>query len=188
MNIQNTIEIYHQSSLIDEHLAQFESELGANFNAYRGHLLRVLTYAMHFLQGDKTHLNTIEVALVYHDIGVWTANTLAYLEPSIELALKHNHTNGWEYDTDLLKNIILWHHKITPFRGENAAVVNAVRKADWIDASNGRIKKGLSNETINKVNQALPSLGFHQSLRVIAAEVAGSRAAAFKDLLKVLKF
>lgn len=187
MQTSHEIEILDQSPLIDELLGQFSTELGSNLKPYRGHLLRVLTYALHFLEGDRTHLPTMEVALVYHDIGVWTANTLAYLEPSVALAVKDNDANGWGYDAELLRDIIYWHHKITPFRGRHANVVNAIRKADWIDASNGRIRKGLSRETIATVEAAIPSEGFHASLKSIGASVAGSRMAAFRDLLKVIK-
>ena len=183
----NNIEILDQSTLIDDLLARYESELGENLVPYRGHLLRVLTYAVHFLGGDKTHLHEMEVALVYHDLGVWAANTLNYLEPSIELALKDNVSNNWGHNPELLKNIILWHHKITPFRGKNEDVINAIRKADWVDASNGLIRKGLSKEIIAQVKAAIPSKGFHASLKTIGIEVAGSRMNAFRDLLKVLK-
>ena len=39
------------------------------FQAYRGHIYRVLTYINYFLDGDKSQQNAIEAALVYHDLG-----------------------------------------------------------------------------------------------------------------------
>ena len=56
------------------------------------------------------------MALVYHDIGLWTDSDLAYLEPSCaaaaQAAIKLGMTEG---DKSLLHDIIFWHHKVRHF-------------------------------------------------------------------------
>merc|ERR1712000_44195 len=79
---------------VEEELEKYEDLIGEDYYGYRGHIYRVLSYSMYFLNGDETYRTVIEKALVYH-------------------------------------------HKITPFEGPHADIVNAVRKADWIDATQG---------------------------------------------------
>lgn len=64
-----------------------------------------------------------------------------------------------------------WHHKVTPFEGPNANVLNAVTKADWIDATEGRIRKGLSARQIVHVEAAIPTHAFSQALMRLAADL-----------------
>jgi len=180
---QPKIEIYSHSPLLEERLAPFEQTLGQDFAGYRGHLYRVLTYALHFLNGDQTFREEIETALVYHDLAVWTDGTLDYLKPSAALCLADNEKHGWGYDPKLLEDIINQHHKITPFRGPNASVVNAVRKGDWIDAYQGMLRKGLSKSEIKTVASAIPAEGFYDSLARLNKELNG-----YANLHKILKF
>jgi len=48
------------------------------------------------------------------------------------------------------------------------------RKADWIDATKGSVRKGLSKETIAEVEAAFPNLGFHDTLLRLAKDYGGS--------------
>ena len=92
---------------------------------------------MHFLDNDPSVERVVETAFVYHDIGLWTDKELAYLEPSEAVALADNARHGWGFDPDLLYGIIHWHHKVFPYQGPHARVIEACRRADWIDASLG---------------------------------------------------
>ncbi|MEM9212183.1 MAG: HD domain-containing protein [Pseudomonadota bacterium] len=175
--------IISDSARVDELLVRFKDQIGADFAAYRGHVLRVLTHAMAFLNGKSEHQPLIETALVYHDIGLWTAQDLAYLEPSEEMVVRHNTEQGWGFDPDLLVAIIHWHHKITPYKGPNAEIVNAVRKADWIEASQGMIRKGVSRARLQAVHTAIPDHGFGDVLQNLAKTLGGS---AIKGNLRVL--
>ncbi len=178
------MKIIERSDHADRLLEPFRGVLDPDFEGYRGHVHRVLTYALHFLGGDETHRRAIEAALVYHDIGVWTDRTLAYLEPSIRLALSANEAEGWGIEPTLLENIIHWHHKVFPYQGPHSDVVNAVRKADWIDASGGKLRKGLDGKDIEVVMAAIPDAGFHDALMRLASELGGgSKARGFGRLL-----
>ncbi|AKE52044.1 Metal dependent phosphohydrolase [Kangiella geojedonensis] len=131
---------------------------------------------MHFLNNEPKFEQLVETAFVYHDIGLWTDHELVYLEPSEAVALADNEKYEWELDADALRGAIHWHHKISP-KGPHQQVIEACRKADWIDASKGFLRKGLSKTTIKEVEAAFPNLGFHDTLLRLAKEYGGSMLA-----------
>jgi len=140
---------------------------------------------MHFLNNDPQHQAFVETVFVYHDLGMWTDKELAYLEPSEALALKDNEEKNLGYDPDYLQAAIHWHHKITAYKGKNADVINAIRKADWIDATQGKMRKGLSVEQIKAVEEAIPLNGFHDVLQRLANDL--SNGSPVKGNLRVLR-
>lgn len=158
-------------------LSRYEADIGADLPAYQNHVYRAITYAMHFLENDPEFEPLVETAFVYHDIGLWTNHELAYLEPSESLALEDNEKYGWGLDADMLRGAIHWHHKISPYTGPHENVIEACRKADWIDASKGVLRKGLSKSTVKQVEIAFPNLGFHDTLLRLAKDYGGSTVA-----------
>lgn len=187
MRLTDDIEVIMRSERVETLLEPFRQDIGRDYDGYKGHVYRVLSYAMHFLGGEHRARGVIETALVYHDLALWTHKQIAYLEPSIERAQQDNASNSWGHDPELLRNIIYWHHKITPFRGSNADVVNAVRKADWIDATSGVVRADMPKRHIQKVTNAVPAAGFHDTLKRIGPELAGSAVGTVAGLLKVYK-
>lgn len=169
------VAIIHHDDIIERELEPLRTRIGADFPGYRNHVYRVLSYAMHFLDGETRHRATIAFALAHHDVGLWTDRTLAYLEPSEGHAERARQARAPDLDAQLVHDLIHWHHKITPFRGANAEVVNAVRKADWIDASGGRVSKGLPRRQIVTVMTALPPLGFYETLTRLPGELNHGR-------------
>lgn len=159
---------------VEELLARYESVIGKDFPGYRNHVYRTITYAMYFLDYDSDIEPLVETAFVYHDIGLWTDSELAYLEPSEAIALADNEKYQWGLNEDALTGAIHWHHKISPYTGPHQKVIEACRKADWIDASKGTIRKGVSKEAIKQVEAAFPNLGFHDTLLRLAKEYGGS--------------
>ncbi|MEM7435988.1 MAG: phosphohydrolase [Myxococcota bacterium] len=188
MTLSNDIRIVTQSDHIEGLLARYREAIGDDFDGYRGHIYRVLSYSLHFLGGDETQRPTIEAALVYHDIGLWSDKALAYLEPSISRAQQDNEAEGWGHDPQLLHDIIYWHHKLTPFRGPNADVVNAVRKADWVDASAGLVRMGMPKACVAEVRRTIADAGFYETLKRIGPELTGSLFKSIPGLLRVYKF
>ncbi|EOW9353376.1 phosphohydrolase [Vibrio cholerae] len=168
------IKIKLQRQRVEDLLARYESVIGKDFLGYRNHVYRTITYAMHFLGYDTGLEPLVETAFVYHDIGLWTDSELAYLEPSEALALVDNEKYEFGLNADALRGAIHWHHKIFPYKGPHEQVIEACRKADWIDASKGIIRKGLSREEIKKVESAFPNLGFHDTLLRLAKDYGGS--------------
>lgn len=184
-----TIDIITHADHVEALLETYRDQIGKDFAGYRGHVYRVLTYAMHFLDGNPRHRRLVETALVFHDIALWTDREMAYLEPSGVLAQKENAQNQWGLDNQLLYDAIFYHHKLTAYSGPGAEVINAVRKADWIDASNGLVTKGMPRKHIRAVKSALPAQGFYATLRRLGPELTNWNP--FKMLgkgMKVMKF
>ncbi len=169
------IEIINYCDRVEGLFDPYRDTIGADFPAYRGHVYRVITYAMHFLGNADIYRPMVETALVYHDIGLWTEKKLAYLEPSEALAQRDNERLSLNLDPEILRAAIHWHHKITSYSGRGAEVVNAVRKGDWIDASGGMIRKGLSKAQVSKVESAIPDYGFPDILQRLANDYGGNR-------------
>lgn len=170
-----SIEIIRHSAAVEAMFEPLRPVIGRDFDSYRGHVYRVLSYALHILGPGTPHRGLVEAALVHHDVGLWTDGALAYLEPSIARALAANAEGGWGHDPALLRDAILWHHKLLPFRGPQAEVVNAVRRADWIEASDARFRMGLAREQIAAVRAAIPDHGFLGVLLRLSGELNGGR-------------
>ncbi|MBK8185050.1 MAG: phosphohydrolase [Candidatus Competibacteraceae bacterium] len=159
---------------VEQLLARYKSQIGTDFPGYRNHIYRAITYAMCFLDNKIEHEQLIETIFVYHDIGLWTDHELSYLEPSEAVAIADNEQYDWGLNPDLLRGAIHWHHKIFPYRGPNQNIIEACRKADWIDASKGKLRKGMAKAAVTEVEAAFPNLGFHDALLRLAKDYGGS--------------
>jgi hypothetical protein len=141
--------VYRDHPLLDAVLNMHKSEIGQDYESYRNHCLRVLSFAVYHLGGKKNlqpgDLNVIAIALAYHDIGLWTpdSGTLNYLEPSVGvmeremkqriLSIEAQEENQIfpadflsETDIATVREIILQHHKYrewttTPEKDNNPA-------------------------------------------------------------------
>lgn len=71
---------------VERLLAPYRSRIGNDYDGYRNHVYRTITYAMYFLGDAPQGEPLVETAFVYHDIGLWTDHVLAYLEPSEAVA------------------------------------------------------------------------------------------------------
>ena len=58
---------------------------------------------MYFLENAPEYEQIVETAFVYHDIGLWTDQELACLEPSKAVALQDNDKFGWGLAPDALR-------------------------------------------------------------------------------------
>lgn len=163
-----------QRPRIEELFVPFVDVINDDLPAYRNHVYRTVTYAMHFLNNATEFEQLVETAFVYHDIGLWTHRTMAYLQPSEELALADNAKYDWGLDPDALRGAIHWHHKIFRYKGPHQEVIEACRKADWVDASMGKLRKGMPRKSIADVQAAFPDFGFHKTLVRLAKDNGGS--------------
>ena len=76
--VQRDIKIISEHPTVEELLTVHKDVIGNDYDAYRGHIYRVLTYSIHIL-GTKGPIDIIAAALVYHDIGLWTDKMLNYI-------------------------------------------------------------------------------------------------------------
>ena len=96
---------------------------------------------------------------------------------------------GLGLDPDLLRGAIHWQHKIRPYTGPHREVIEACRKADWIDASKGMLRKGMSQSQIRRVEAAFPNFGFHESLPRLAKDYGDSTlSGGIKVTLGIVKW
>lgn len=174
--------IVTKSKIVESHLSKHKGIIGDDYNGYRGHIYRVLSYTLYKLQGkdDKRQRELIEVALVYHDIGLWSDKDLNYLEPSIEFMKKNIGNKYDEREVNLMTDIIRYHHKFTSFdinsMNKDAIyvdTVNAVRESDLTDFSLGIVTNGVSRGNIKKVMDKIPNDGFHKTLLMIGPRYYG---------------
>ena len=164
------MEIIRQHQLLDIILEMHKPALAADFKAYKNHCYRVLNFYAFFVAKNADNLNKGAIATAFHDLGIWTDNTLDYLPSSMKRAndyLAEIQHSFWQDDVSLM---IDNHHKITPFH--NNALVEGFRKADWLDVSLGLMNFGLNREFISTIQRAFPDAGFH--LRLVQLSLANT--------------
>lgn len=204
---ENVFPIVREHEVLDRFLD--ESLLGDDYEGYRNHCLRVLTFAMHFLDNkvSKEEMNLMAMAVAYHDIALWTDGVLDYLEPSVavmdrDAQANRNFLKGDDEETyaedwfftpaemATAREIIRQHHKYTPFRSEddvNERLINAVRKADWADATMGAVRYKLPASYLEAAYAALPEAGFHRRLLSFTGSLSKSFFGRF-EVLNILKW
>lgn len=150
--------------ILDEVLETYAAELGDDFTAYRNHAYRVVNLCVPFAPGEPARLERIATAAAFHDLGIWTERTFDYLESSAELACAHLTRTGRAEWAPEVTEMILEHHKISPYRGQRHRLVEPLRRADWVDVSKGLITFGLPRKFLKEVFSTWPSAGFHKRL------------------------
>ena len=146
------------NEIVDAVLARHASDLGDSAPTYRNHVLRSLNY-QELLQGRDV---TSEAALAWavHDLGIWTAGTFDYLDPSAALAERYADELGVTQPERSVQ-MVQQHHKLRAHADEE---IETFRKADLIDVSRGLIRFGISRSEVRAVVRALPYCGFHRFL------------------------
>lgn len=150
--------------ILDQVLNAHAADLGGDFTAYRNHTYRVANLCVALSAGDAGSLQKIAIATAFHDMGIWTDGTFDYLQPSVRLASAHLARSDRADWTSEVTEMILQHHKISPYRGEPALLVEPFRRSDWVDVSRGLITFGLSRKFLRELYAMWPSAGFHNRL------------------------
>jgi hypothetical protein len=155
--------------LLDEVLSAHTAELGADFEGSRNHAYRVANFCLALTStaaaaGDPERVAKIAVAAAFHDLGIWTDETFDYLPPSSRLANAYLAGTGRSDWAPEISEMILQHHKLTPFRNGLCALVEPFRRADLIDVSHGLFSFGLSRRFLREVFAHWPDAGFHARL------------------------
>lgn len=141
--------------IVDDILSQYADQLGADADTYRNHVLRCLNY--HTLLRGTAVADEVAVAWAVHDLGIWTAGTFDYLEPSAELGQDYARQHGIA-GTEQVRALVVDHHRL---RGLPDPEAEAFRRADLIDVSRGLLRGGLRTADVREVVAELPYLGFH---------------------------
>lgn len=158
MHIENRI------ALLEQVLSPWREVIGADYEAYRGHVYRMLHCCLALHRATQDERDRLIVAAVHHDIGLWSANTFDYLAPSIDEAriwLEANGRAGW---VDEITVMIAEHHKLTPWRGPGGPLVEVFRRGDLADVSLGLLASGVPPGLMQALKAAFPNNGFHRML------------------------
>jgi hypothetical protein len=151
-------------TLADELLFPYRPLLGTDFDAYRNHVCRVSRFCHALCGTEAPAFDKIMIAAVFHDLGIWTANTFDYLPHSTQLAEEYLDGRGQSGWKDEIVAMIGEHHKLTPWRERPEWLVEPFRKADLIDLSLGLFRFGLDAGFIRMVLRSYPNAGFHRTL------------------------
>lgn len=127
--------------LLDETLAAYEGVLDKDFVAYRNHCYRVANFCLALRAPDPDTMEKVAIASAFHDLGIWTDGTFDYLAPSMRLASSY-----------------------LARQARAAWVVEAFRKADWVDVTRGVRRFGLPRAMVAEVLATWPNAGFHRRL------------------------
>lgn len=146
-------------ALIDEILdARRDHARGqdAAFEGYRNHAHRVYNFALAISSPSPSPQDEekIAIAAAFHDL--FAFDGLDYLEPSIEEASRYLRRTGraaWDREVALM---IACHHRVRPYRGESAALVEPFRRADWNDFTMGLVRGGVPRELRRAAKAELP--------------------------------
>jgi hypothetical protein len=155
-------------ALVDDILQSHAQALGADLPAYRNHVTRMLHFVFAIAPALQSASQAILIAGAFHDLGIWTARTFDYLDPSSRLAQDYLRAQGLEPLGPEVALIIGQHHKLRAYTGPFAQSVEAFRRADLVDLSLGLIRAGLSREYVQAVRGQFPNAHFHARLAAFA--------------------
>ncbi len=160
---------YIPSKHIDSILEVHRSLIGADWAAYRGHCQRLFCYLSCFGLSPN-EITLTEVAIAFHDLGIWTADSMDYLAPSCEAARLYISDQNLEIKIDLVEDMINSHHKMTKAKTHHLA--EYLRKADLIDLSATWLRFGIPKEEIKAIKKAFPFVGFQKKIYTKVAKHA----------------
>ncbi|UXP30835.1 HD domain-containing protein [Reichenbachiella agarivorans] len=145
-------------------LLYYTKALGADYNAYRNHVYRVyhLTLLLHHDELNYPASETLAVAAAFHDLGIWTHNTLDYLEPSADLASEYLRENNSTELDEAVRSLIIMHHKLGIHKDN--ALAEAFRKADKMDLSFGFFNYKLPKSRYAHLKEEFPFLEFQKNI------------------------
>lgn len=157
-----SIETYHP--LIEEILSDWKDRIGDDYTGYRGHVYRMFNFCLALRQCSGEEKTKLAIAACFHDIGLWSDQTVDYIPPSVVQAKRYLSETGREPWSEEIRLMIELHHKIRPYRGDKYPLVEVFRKGDLVDFSLGFFKCGLPKSFVKEVEARIPNAGFHRFL------------------------
>jgi hypothetical protein len=130
----------------------------AAFEGYRNHAHRVHNFARAISSLSAEDGDKLAIAAAFHDLCVFDG--LDYIGPSIEEAGRYLRETGretWDRDVALT---IAFHHRLRPYRGEAARLVEPFRRADWNDFTMGLVRYGIPRDLRRAADAEFPVRDF----------------------------
>ena len=152
-------------ALFDAHMERF----GKDLTPYRNHVYRLINLVAAQQTLDAEARDKLAVAGFFHDAGIWLAGTFDYQGPSARLAEHYLEEQGLAHWQEEIEAMIVNHHKISGYSSssgpsDNDRLVEAFRRADWIDVSLGMLRFGIPSARVRLIKRAFPNAGFHRLL------------------------
>lgn len=166
--------VIERNDTVERIFLPWRMPLRERYDAYKGHIYRVLNFTYALLGGENIKIGAygpardveerIAIAACFHDAAFVFDRNADYLGPSRDQALAYLRDHGhpdWAPEIGLM---IENHHKLSPYHGEHEHLVEPFRQADLIDLSLGAVPCGLPRSFIRKVKRDFPNAGFHALL------------------------
>jgi len=150
--------------LVETIFSNYKDILGADFQAYKNHVYRVINLCYAAGPCDAIAQEKIQIAACFHDIGIWTAKTLDYLPPSVVEAARYLRQVDKVAWTTEITGMIEFHHRVKSCDDSISPLVEQFRRADVADFSLGLFKMGFPASLIAELKQNFPNSGFHLRL------------------------
>ena len=150
--------------VLDVILDAWTVELEGDFDAYRNHCYRVANFCFALVPCDAQMQEKICIAVGFHDLGIWSNQTVDYLQPSIHHAKGYLEQQGQEAWLAEISLMINFHHKLLPYSNPNFPLVELFRQADLVDVSLGMVPFGLHKDRVTAIRKHFPNAGFHKRL------------------------
>ena len=171
-------ELVREHPLVEQILADHSEHAcgdDAGWAGYRGHVYRVLNFARALAPDtDDGSLRDEKLAIAgaFHDLDAFSS--LDYLAPSIRAQDAWLRETGRDAWADELALMIAEHHRLTPYRGPHAPLVEAFRRADLVDVSQGLVRGGLPRTYVREVRAAFDVGNFFTKVvpRAVAMRLA----------------
>ena len=158
-----TPEILRSLPLADEILESHRQRAhgdDAGYAAYKAHVYRVVNVARALAPQGPDCDDKLAIAAAFHDLAAF--DTLDYLVPSIAAQDAWLHETGRENWSDELALIVAEHHRLSRYgpTRPHAPLVEAFRRADLVDVSQGLIRFGIPNSYVKEVRAAFDASVF----------------------------
>jgi hypothetical protein len=126
----------------------------AGYDGYKAHVYRVVNFARALTPDEPDRDDKLAIAVAFHDLAAF--DTLDYLVPSIEAQDAWLQQAGREAWSDELALIVAEHHRLSGYAATRpyARLVEAVRRADLVDVSQGLIRFGIPSPYVKEVRGA----------------------------------
>lgn len=154
--------------LIETLLEPWQTVLGPDYPGYKNHVYRMVHFCFALHACTAVERDKIIIAACFHDLGIWSGQTVDYLPPSIALAQAYLQQQQLAEWTEEISLMIAMHHKLRPYQDARYPLVEVFRKGDLVDFSLGWCAAGLSKAVIRSVKSQFPNAGFHKRLVQLA--------------------
>lgn len=170
---QESFQLEQESAveLLDKILGDYLYTIGADYQGYRNHCQRVMSYTIDMIKkapADSSAatetFDKIATAVAFHDIGLWTAKTVDYIDPSEKEAMLYLDSIGkkeWKEEIGLM---ITRHHQTIQGELVTDTLPETFRRADLVDFTWGLVRWDVPRGIVLRTQESLGNAGFHWGL------------------------